>query len=177
MTSKEPWPVWKTIQLGLHHAVAKEIAEIDPNNHDGRLIEQHSQKIYRLEPDALDILQKPEFTISAMRREAKLVVTSLRSLGLPDGTCYNAIFAAAEKAGLQRCPAEVGLQLRLQYMEQPYRETLVIAMEPILDNDELASVFTVHHGNWGLCLGACCCGISNNEDEWHADSDWVFIVD
>jgi len=32
MTSKEAWPVWKTIQLGLHHAVAKEIVEIDPNN-------------------------------------------------------------------------------------------------------------------------------------------------
>jgi hypothetical protein len=177
MTPKAPWPVWKTILLGIHHDVAKEIVLINPNNHDGRLIEQHSQKQYSLEPSAMDILQSSEFTVEASAREVKLVVTSLRSLGLADGTCYNDIFAAAKKAGLQLCPAEVGLQLRLQYMEQPYRETLVIAMSPIMDSDELASVFTVHHWEWGLCLGGCCCGISNNEDEWHADSDWVFIVD
>jgi hypothetical protein len=61
-------------------------------------------------------------------------------------------------------------------MDQPYEETLVIAMQPLEDNDGLPCVFTVHHWDWGMALGATCCGISNVEDEWHADSDWVFMI-
>jgi hypothetical protein len=65
----------------------------------------------------MDMLQRLEFTVEASPREVKLVVTSLQSLGLPDGTHYRDIFTAAKKAGLQLCPAEVGLQLRVQYMD------------------------------------------------------------
>lgn len=177
MTLKEPGAIWKTIQIGINHDLVKKIKEVKPYETDGRQIEPRSQKRYSLEPSGMDMVQHVDFTVEASPREVKLVVTSLRSLGLPDGTCYADIFAAAEKAGLKLCPAEVGLQLRVQYMDQPYEETLVIAMQPIMDTDELASVFTVHHWDWGLCLGGCCCGVSNNEDEWHADSDWVFVVD
>jgi hypothetical protein len=62
-------------------------------------------------------------------------------------------------------------------MEQPYGETLVIGMNPIKDQDGLPSVFTVHQWDWGIGLGADCCGRSNLEDDWHADSDWIFCVD
>jgi hypothetical protein len=175
MIAKESWAVWKTIQIGINHDLVKQIKDAKPYETDGRLIEPHSQKRYSLEPSAMDMIQRPEFTVEASPREVKLVVVALRSLGLPDGTCYSDIFAAAEKVGLQRCPAEVGLQLRVQYMNQPLYETLVVAMQPIMDTDELASVFIVHYGDWGITLGGGCCGISNNEDEWHADSEWVFV--
>ncbi|MDJ1468688.1 hypothetical protein [Xanthocytophaga flava] len=49
-------------------------------------------------------------------------------------------------------------------------------MQPIKDEDGLPSVFTVHHWDWGIGLGIACCGRSNIEDDWHADSDWVFVV-
>jgi hypothetical protein len=176
MTSKPYLPVWKTIPIGIYHNLVKEIKGLDPCETDGKFIEPLSQKIYRLDPDAFYIIQKPAFTISAFTQTVQLVVTSLRLLRLPDGTCYQDIFAAAKNAGLHLCPAEVGLQLRLHYMDQPYAETLVIAMQPLEDNDGLPSVFTVHHGDWGLGLGAACCGISNVEDEWHADSDWDFMT-
>lgn len=176
MTSKPYGPVWKTIPIGMNHELVKKIKGLDPCETDCKFIEPLSQMIYSLDPDAFDIIQKPAFTISAYPQTVQLVVTSLRSLGLPDGTCYRDIFAAAKNAGLLLCPAEVGLQLRLHYMDQPYVETLVIAMQPLEDNDGLHCVFTVHHGDWGLGLGAACCGISNFEDDWNADSDWVFMI-
>ena len=176
MTSKPYGPVWKTIPIGINHELVKEIKGLDPCKTDCKFTEPLSQKVYRLDPDAFDIIQKPTFAISAVPQTVELVVTSLRSLGLPDGTCYHDIFAAAKNAGLHLCPAEVALQLRLQYMDQPYAETLVIAMQPLEDNDDLPSVFTIHHWDWGLALGATCCGKSNVEDEWHADSDWVFMI-
>ncbi|BAV04865.1 hypothetical protein FLA_0865 [Filimonas lacunae] len=61
-------------------------------------------------------------------------------------------------------------------MDQPYEETLVIAMQPIPDSDNLPSVFAVCHWDWGIGLSSACCGISDMEDDWHADSDWVFMV-
>jgi hypothetical protein len=98
---------------GHHHDVAKKIALINPNNHDAAHRAALTKTIL---PGAQrdGFLQSSEFTVEASAREVKLVVTSLRSLGLADGTCYNDIFAAAKKAGLQLCPAEVGLQLHQQ---------------------------------------------------------------
>ena len=29
----------------------------------------------------------------------------------------------------------------------------------------------------GQGLGGACCGINNNENEWHADSEWIFMFD
>lgn len=134
------------------------------------------QRKHMVDPSAAEIMQKkPELFINTPAREVNLVVTSLRSLGLTDGVEYKDIFAAADKAGLILCPPEVGPLLRLNY-DQPFEETLVVGMQPIEDNDDLPSVFTVHHWEWGQALGADCCGMSNVEDDWHADSDWIFMI-
>ncbi len=171
------WPVWKTITLGINQEVAAEIINTKRWEHDGHFTEPISQQEYSLDPGAFDLLQHPDFSMSQAPSQRKLVLTTLEALGLSDGTCYDEIFAAARNAGLLLCPAEVGLQLRLQYMKQPYGETLVIAMNPIEDEDGLPSMFTVHHWDWGIGLGADCCGRSNLEDDWHADSDWIFYID
>lgn len=168
--------IWKTINIGINQKLVADIKNLDPCNTDGRFIEPVSQGRYGLDPDALYIIQQDSFATSSSLQSIQLTVITLRSLGLPDGTCYEDIFKAAQHAGLRLCPAEVGLQLRLQYMDQPYGETLVIGMQPLHDCYQLPSVFTVHHWDWGIGLGACCCGESNVEDEWHADSDWVFMI-
>mgnify|MGYP000468107047 CR=1 FL=1 len=176
MTSKPYLPVWKTIPIGINQDLEEKIKGLDPSTTHLTFIEPFSQKKYSIDPDAFDIIQKTAFSISEVSKTVQLVITSLRSLGLPDGTCYHDIFAAAQNAGLNLCPAEVGLQLRLHYMDQPFEETLVIGMQPLEDNDGLPCVFTVHHWDWGMALGACCCGISDVVDEWHADSNWVFMI-
>jgi hypothetical protein len=176
MTLKTNLPVWKTVSIGINQKLEEEIKGLVPGATDLVFIEPISQKKFTLDPDAFDIIQKPAFKIAKRPKTIQLAITSLRSLGLPDGTCYNDIFAAAQNAGLQLCPAETGLQLLVQYMDQLNKETLMIAMQPIEDNYGLPSVFTVHHWDGGIALGASCCGNSNVEDEWHADSEWVFMV-
>jgi len=49
--------------------------------------------------------------------------------------------------GYSLCPAELALSLRLAYLNQPFDERLVIAMEPIRDNRTAGYpyVFTVEH--------------------------------
>ncbi|WP_343691304.1 hypothetical protein [Chitinophaga sp.] len=128
MTSKTNLPVWKTVSIGINQKLVEEIKGLASGATDLAFIAPISQKKYTLDPDAFDIIQKPAFKISKLPKTIQLAITSLRSLGLPDGTCYNDIFAAAQSEGLQLCPAETGFQLLVQYMGQLYKETLVIAM-------------------------------------------------
>lgn len=155
--------VWKKITLGDAWGVEKLVAALNNNRH-------------MIDPAPEHMMHTPEFNAGHIAAEMVLTRVTLRELGLEDGVGYADIFAAAERAGLKLCPPELGPRLRLEY-DQPYEETLVIAMVPIKDEDELASIFTVHHWDWGQGLGGACCGISNNEDEWHADSEWIFILD
>ncbi|SFM86180.1 hypothetical protein SAMN05428949_1082 [Chitinophaga sp. YR627] len=152
--------IWKKITLGEAWGVQQLAASLKAHKH-------------MIDPSPWHIMHTPEFSTGHISSEIALIRTTLRALGLEDGVSYADIFAAAEKAGLALCPPELGPRLRLAY-DQPYEETLVIAMTPIKDEDNLPSVFTVHHWDWGQGLGACCCGKSDIEDDWHADSEWVF---
>lgn len=152
--------VWKKITLGDAWGVEKLVAALEENKH-------------MIDSSSWNIMRTPEFKTGHIGSEIALIKITLKELGLGDGVGYADIFAVAENAGLKLCPPELAPRLRLEY-DQPYEETLVVAMAPIKDEDELASVFTVHHWDWGQGLGACCCGESNNEDEWHADSEWIF---
>ena len=89
MTSKPYFPVWKTINIGIHQELEEEIKGLDPGATDLAFIEPILQKKYTLDPDAFDIIQKPAFIISKLPKTIQLVETFLRSLGLPNGICYN----------------------------------------------------------------------------------------
>jgi hypothetical protein len=62
-------------------------------------------------------------------QEIDLVRVTLSDLGMWSGD-YPAICKRALAIGLKLCPAEVGLQLRLQYTDQPRGEMLLLGMEP-----------------------------------------------
>ena len=155
--------VWRTITLGNAWGVEKLETALNKNKH-------------MIDPAAEHMMHAPEFNTGHIASEIPLVRVTLGELWLEDGVGYADIFAAAERVGLKLCPPELGPRLRLEY-DQLYEETLVVAMVPIKDEDDLAAVFTVHHWDWGQGLGGACCGISNNEDEWHADSGWIFMFD
>jgi hypothetical protein len=70
-------------------------------------------------------------TLSKSEKLLDLVVLSVADLGLSIGAGTLQVYDAAKKQGFELCPAEVGPQLRLQYIDQPNGEFLQIAMEDI----------------------------------------------
>ncbi len=107
---------------------------------------------FKISISANDLLQTQEFTINPTKEKLDLVHLSVADLGFKEGARYDAICARALELGLELCPAEVGPQLRLQYLNQPRGEWVVVAMEAIRSSDGYLSVFRVVHGHDGRWL-------------------------
>ena len=69
--------------------------------------------------------------MSTHETQVDLVVVSVAELDFKNGGTFENIQARAQELGLDLCPPEVGLHLRLQYTDQPKDEWLYIAMKPI----------------------------------------------
>lgn len=152
--------VWKKIKLGTGLKTAENFRDA---------LKQNGIKIGDW---ASDILGKPAFKVSDTEQEVKLVIKSVAELGFAQGATYTDIKAKAKEIGLDLCPAEVGPQLRLQYLDQPKGEWLIIAMEPIAASDGNLRLFNVvAHGDDGLWLHS---NYGNPDDFWHADPRFVF---
>jgi hypothetical protein len=123
---------------------------------------------------AREILGKPDFaaSIAFQETEFELIKVSDAELGLKNGVNTRRIYNRAQKLGLSLCPAEVGPQLRLQYLDQPNGESVFIAMEPIADSDGDLSVFSVRRDDGGLWLSSGC---GEPDDFWSAGRQWVFL--
>lgn len=117
-----------------------------------------------------DILNKTK--LSKSKQSLDLVVLSVKELGFPQGAQLKDIYEAAKSQGLDLCPAEAGPQLRLQYLDQPSGEWLVIAMEPIKDSDGDLDLFDVKHFDSDRWLRACRGRPGNH---WLADFRFVFV--
>jgi hypothetical protein len=124
----------------------------------------------RISDWAGDILNKTE--LSKSRQSLDLVVLSVKELGFPQGAQLKDIYEAANNQDLDKCPAEAGPQLRLQYPDQPIGEWLTIAMEPIIDSDGDLSLFCVKHDVDDLWLIAYYGG---PDGHWGADGRFVFV--
>jgi hypothetical protein len=98
------------------------------------------------------ILRDRHFSVSDSEVFVQLVNISVEELGFSGPAKRAEIYAQAFERGLKLCPAEVGPQLRLQYLDQPHGEWLTIGMEPILNDDGDPSVFFVAHSHGKLLL-------------------------
>lgn len=120
-----------------------------------------------------DILDKT--TLSEFERYLDLVVVSVAELGLSDGAQYHDICKAAEGWGFELCPAEVGPQLRLQYLDQPKGECLFVAMVPIVDGLGNPNLFVVYCGH----CDADVCQLNGDHDQtvisWLGVNRFVFV--
>ncbi|WP_298885906.1 hypothetical protein [uncultured Bradyrhizobium sp.] len=134
------FPVWKTIAIGTFRdlfALRNALAAIGCSA--GNLADE--------------ALSRPAFVLSDKKSELELLVVSPAELGLQGETAtLRNIFAQAQRLGLQLAPAEVAPQLRLQYLDQPIGEFLIIAMEPIRTWADEPVIFTVANGGAGLIL-------------------------
>lgn len=120
---------------------------------------------------------KPEFVFSAHTVEVNLAIITARDLGFERAVTRDEIYERATSADFNYslCPPEVGLQLRLRYLNQPKGESLAIAME---------SIKVYKHGSDNI-LGVSNCNTSgppelktydgNYDRVWELDDMWVFL--
>jgi hypothetical protein len=102
---------------------------------------------------AEEVLARPAFTLSVTRTELELLAVSAAELGFEgDTAALGQIYARARQLGFELAPAEIGPQLRLQYLDQPIGEFLIVAMEPIKTWEGEPVVLTVANGGAGLLL-------------------------
>ncbi|CCE11493.1 conserved hypothetical protein [Bradyrhizobium sp. STM 3843] len=102
---------------------------------------------------AADILGQPYFAVSGKKADVQLVAVSGTELGFKGETApLKDIYLRAQRLGFRLAPAEIGPQLRLQYMDQPIGEFLIIGMEPIRTSAGEPVILTVANGGAGLIL-------------------------
>lgn len=150
--------LWKTLKLGTHKS-AKELR---------KAMEQAGCNISDW---AGGMLKQNAFTVAGQETDIDLVVVSVAELRFATGATRKDIYERAIQLGLALCPAEVGPQLRLQYLDQPMDEWLRIAMEPITDSDGGLSVFRVAHDGDGPWLRS---DRGRPGSVWRAGNRWVF---
>jgi len=151
--------VWKTIKLGTHKDAAALIQAIVENG-------------LQVSEWALDIMGKPAFTLAAEETTLDLANISVADLGFAKATPLKEIYAKAIELGLSLCPAEVGPQLRRQYLDQPKGEFLRIAMEAITDSKGDRRILEVGHDDVGRNLYA---NLGNPDYLWNHDDRFVFV--
>ncbi len=155
------FPIWKTIKLGTGLKTADDFRKaLKANGH-------------RIGDWGNDILGKPAFTVADKETEIDLVVVSNADLGFKKGACLKDTYERALEMGLVLCPNETGPQLRLQYIDQPMGEWLLIAMDPIKDSGGGLSVFSVEHRGDGAWLDG---DDGHPVDGWRADDRFVFAL-
>ncbi|MET4803148.1 hypothetical protein [Bradyrhizobium sp. LB11.1] len=102
---------------------------------------------------AAEIIARPAFTVSSQKMDVELVNVSPAQLGLTSNTVTLAnIYARARQLGFELAAAEVGPQLRIQYLDQPMGEFLTIGMEPIKTWGGELIILNVANGGAGLIL-------------------------
>ena len=120
---------------------------------------------------AQDMLQSKDFTTLKNPEQIELVRLKVRDLGFKNGATVVEIYQKAEELGLELCPAEVGPDLRLKYMEQPLNEWFVIAMKQISDRGDRPDLFDLERHAGGLWLYHYC---ANPDHRWHPENGFVF---
>ncbi|UPK32001.1 hypothetical protein IVB18_27165 [Bradyrhizobium sp. 186] len=102
---------------------------------------------------AAEVLARPAFTVSSNKTDVELVAVSAVELGFnTDSVPLAAIYARARQLGFELATAEVGPQLRLQYLDQPMGEFLIVGMEPVKTWSGEPVVLNVANGGAGLIL-------------------------
>jgi hypothetical protein len=112
----------------------------------------HAKRIH-IEDVVDETLGRPVFDLSKTRRDAPLAVLTVSELGFEEeGVSLADVYARGRQPGLEFCSAEVGPQLRLEYLNQPLGEFLHIAMAPIARYGGEPTDFTVANGGGSFSL-------------------------
>lgn len=102
---------------------------------------------------AAEILARPAFAVGAYKTDVDLVVVTPAQLGFTSDTVTLAnLYTRARQLGFELVAAEVGPQLRIQYLDQPMGEFLIVGMQPIKTWSGEPIILNVANGGAGLIL-------------------------
>lgn len=155
------WKVWKTIQIGTGLETA-----------DGfrRALKDGG---FKMSSRASNIISKKFVSsISYTAEEIGLCVATTQELIGKSGILPE-ILAGIRKKGGRLCTLEEAMQLRLQYKDQPDGERILVAMEPIEDDDGDLYVFFIVRVGSDLWLVT---DYDNPGYVWNSDYRWVFAL-
>ncbi|MCY4571140.1 MAG: RNA polymerase sigma factor [Candidatus Poribacteria bacterium] len=97
-------------------------------------------------------LENPDFPVAAAEITAEIVIVSMREMGFAVGelATLDTIYARAKQMGLETCPVETAVQLRLRFLDQLDWTTgeqlseFFVASEPfVLTRDGFPKIFSV----------------------------------
>ena len=97
-------------------------------------------------------LINPDFPVVAEEITVDIVVVSMLEMGFAEGelATLDAIYDRAKQMGLETCPIETAVQLRLQFLDQPdwtagerLGEFFVVSEPSVLTRDGLPKIFSV----------------------------------
>ena len=128
--------VWRRIKLG-GLETAKAIEEC------------FRQKDIEIGPSAGDMFK--HLYLRSVGETIDLTVVRVEEVGCDHKSSYPEVCRQAFKWGLKLCPAEAGPQLRLQYLDQPKGESLIMATEPV-ETYGHHRLFSVEHVGLALSL-------------------------
>jgi hypothetical protein len=114
-----------------------------------QLVAELTAENLKISSYAAQLLDSPEFETKITPEPLDLIELSVADLGFPNGATTEEIYTRAEELGLELCPAEVGLHLRLQDKNPVWRW---IAMKPIADAYGRPEVFFLYRDGDGLWL-------------------------
>ena len=134
------------------------------------LLQEMEKKGMYISDDARSMakkIQKPK------KETVQLKLVTVRDLGFTESPTTVELFARAKERGLELCPPIVGLELRLQYEDQPMNDWFYVGMVPIAGSDGDPVVFGVGHDEGGLGLYGSWAGPG---DRWGLHYSIVFRV-
>ena len=138
-SDKKGFPADLTLTLGTHRSGAD-------------LLNALIEKKCRVSVWSRQALENPDFPVVAEQIRMDIVVVSMLEMGFAEGelATLDTIYNRAKQMGLETCPVETAVQLRLQFLDQPnwaIRERLgsfFVASEPfVLTRDGFPKIFSV----------------------------------
>lgn len=91
---------------------------------------------------ARDLIISPLWSPEPVRRRIDLVRVTMRDLGYEMPVPYGEIVRRANELGLELCPVDAGLELRLAYMNQPLGTRYIVATKGV-PNEKLSLTFSL----------------------------------
>ena len=127
----------------------------------------------------MQIINHNDFIISPTRKKLRTVEISIGDLGFPKGATTKEVYQKAKEFGLKYCPPELGLHMRLQYIDfdqpidPPTGNWQNIAMKKLSDDPDFPNGFYLRRREDGFWIRGY---RASTEYLWDSDDRFIFLV-